>query len=345
MTLTAKKEYNYCLDFIKGLACIFVVFMHCEFPGIVGIGVQAISRFCVPFFFMVSGYFCFSQKQSNHNEATSSDKWNTIKRKVVHVAKIILWSSLLYLAFAIAFQFVFHSYDFTINTKKIFDWIVFNQPWVLSGHLWFLFALLYVYIFYGIFECNGLRKYAYIIAAVMFVVYICLAQGAYLIGVTIPNIYYRNWIVEGFPFFMLGHWIHENHDRINLSNTTLIIIIVLTTVLCCVERWLLGRDFGVNIVTIPQVWALFVYGVKNPLLHEGGIQRMGRDCSMYIYILHIAVWQSIVNGAYSLLGISESLPAQYFKPVAVLVLTIILSLLLNSVIKLYKSKRISTKTA
>lgn len=343
MTLTAKKEYNYCLDFVKGLACIFVVFMHCEFPGIMGIGVQTISRFCVPFFFMVSGYFCFRSKQSIPDDDNGSNKWNTIKRKVVHVAKITFWSSLLYLAFAIAFQFVFHSYDFTINTKKIADWIVFNQPWVLSGHLWFLFALLYVYIFYGIFECNGLRKYAYIIAAVMFVVYVCLAQGAYLIGVTIPNIYYRNWLVEGFPFFMLGHWIHENHARISLSNTTLIVIIVLTTILCCVERWLLGRDFGVNMVTIPQVWALFVYGVKNPLFHKGGIQRMGRDCSMYIYILHIAVWQSIVNGVYSLLGISESLPAQYFKPVAVLVLTIILSLLLNSVIKLYKSNRISTK--
>lgn len=55
----ATKQYNYCLDFIKGIACMFVVFMHCEFPGILGTAVQAISRFCVPFFFMVSGYFCF----------------------------------------------------------------------------------------------------------------------------------------------------------------------------------------------------------------------------------------------------------------------------------------------
>ena len=53
------KKYNYCLDFIKGLACIFVVLMHCEFPGLLGTAVQAVSRFCVPLFFMVSGYFCF----------------------------------------------------------------------------------------------------------------------------------------------------------------------------------------------------------------------------------------------------------------------------------------------
>lgn len=57
--MTKQKQYNYCLDFIKGIACMFVVFMHCEFPGIFGTAVQAVSRFCVPFFFMVSGYFCF----------------------------------------------------------------------------------------------------------------------------------------------------------------------------------------------------------------------------------------------------------------------------------------------
>ena len=67
-----QKHYNYCLDFIKGLACIFVVLMHCEFPGVTGVAVQAISRFCVPFFFMVSGYFCFRpllQQDGNKNVA------------------------------------------------------------------------------------------------------------------------------------------------------------------------------------------------------------------------------------------------------------------------------------
>lgn len=60
---TTKKQYNYCLDFLKGIACIFVVFMHCEFPGVTGVVVQAISRFCVPFFSWylvtsVSDLFC-----------------------------------------------------------------------------------------------------------------------------------------------------------------------------------------------------------------------------------------------------------------------------------------------
>ncbi|MBR1631194.1 MAG: acyltransferase family protein [Paludibacteraceae bacterium] len=67
----SQKQYNYCLDFIKGIACVFVVFMHCEFPGIMGMAVQAISRFCVPFFFMVSGYYCFRPVES----VTSAHKY------------------------------------------------------------------------------------------------------------------------------------------------------------------------------------------------------------------------------------------------------------------------------
>ena len=59
MTQTAKKPYNYCMDFLKGLACIFVVFIHVKFPGDFGQAVQAIARFAVPFFFMVSGYYYF----------------------------------------------------------------------------------------------------------------------------------------------------------------------------------------------------------------------------------------------------------------------------------------------
>lgn len=76
------KEYNYCLDYIKGIACIFVVLMHCEFPGILGIAVQAVSRFCVPLFFMVSGYFCYKPIMQVHVGEKS------YIRKIKHVFKI-----------------------------------------------------------------------------------------------------------------------------------------------------------------------------------------------------------------------------------------------------------------
>ena len=346
MTITTK-QYNSCLDFLKGIACMFVVFMHCEFPGIIGIAVQAISRFCVPFFFMVSGYFCFRplmQLADSKNVAVVNGGGNSlvIKKKAQHIAIIALYASLFYIAFALLQQALFHNQDFSVSKVKVAYWLVLNKPFVIAGHLWFLFALLYVYIFYGLLERFNLRKFAYNMAAVMFVVYICLAQGAHLAGCQVPNPIYRNWLVEAFPFFMLGHWIHENQDRINISNKALIAIIVVSTLLCLVERWFMGRDFGVNIVTIPQVFALFVYGVKNPTSHEGAMQRMGRDCSMMVYIIHIAIWV-LLDGIYKYMGIAENLLALYIKPVLVVVFSLLFALLFNALVAKMKSMKTVSK--
>lgn len=212
----------------------------------------------------------------------------------MHIGKITLYASLFYLAFTLILQKLYGANVITLSPKLLGIWLVFNQPFPgIAGQYWFLFALLYAYALYGLLERFLLRKFAYILAAVMLVVYVVLAQGAHLAGYHVPNMIYRNWLIEAFPYFMLGHWIHENQDGIRISNKSLITIIISTTLLCLVERWIMGRDFGVNIVTIPQVFALFVYGVRNPTRHEGFIQRIGRDCSMMVYILHPAVWHSL----------------------------------------------------
>ena len=341
---TATKQYNYCIDFLKGIACIFVVFMHCEFPGLMGIAVQAVSRFCVPFFFMVSGYFCFNpllQQVDNQqsgilqNQITNS---LVIKKKVLHIAKIILYASLFYLAFVILQQLVFHDQDIRITRKSFFSWLVFNEPKVVAHQYWFLFSLLYAYVFYGILERFNLRRFAYVLAAIMFMVYIFLAQGLHLAGVKIPNLYYRNWLIEAFPYFMLGHWIHENQDRIMVTNKALVAIIVVTTLLCWVERWIMGRDFGVNVVTIPQVIAIFLYGVKNPTKHEGALQRLGRDCSMLVYILHPAVWHTM-DRVYRHVGMMSNTFALYMKPLLVLGFSILLALAFNYFMSLVQIKK------
>ncbi len=314
------KQYNYCLDFIKGLACIFVVFMHCEFPGTMGTVVQSVSRFCVPFFFMVSGYFCFRRQED--------EKPVDIKRKVWHIARITLFACLFYLGWVAFRQLILHNQHFSFYTNRAIKWLVFNVPYVVARQYWFLFALLYAYIFYGILEHFHLRRFSYVLAGIMFGLYIVLAQGCHIAGIKVPNFIYRNWLVEAFPFFMLGHWIHEYQDRIKLSNKVLIAGIFVFTLLCLVERYLLGRDFGVNICTIPQVFAMFVYGVKNPLRHAGVLQRLGRDCSMLVYILHPAVWHSLED-IYAAIGWSSNLPALYVQPLLVLGFSILFALLFN----------------
>lgn len=209
----SNKQYNYCLDYIKGIACICVVFMHCEFPGLLGTAVQAISRFCVPFFFMVSGYFCFKSD-------VVSKKQRRINDKVVHVLKITINACIFYTLFKVLLCLMGKEIVWSISKFGVLKWIIFNSPsWTgVAGQYWFLFALLYTYVFYAILMRYGWLKQAYWIAAVMFLVYVIMAQGMHLIGIPVPDMIYRNWLVEGFAYFMLGHWIHHHQERLNFDN-------------------------------------------------------------------------------------------------------------------------------
>ena len=242
-----------------------------------------------------------------------------------------------YLVWAVIRNQVWHDRNISISLGKAVTWLVFNQPVIIGGHIWFLFALLYDYILVSIFDGKKIHNKQYLFGAISLVLLFVLGQGFHLAGVHIPNFVYRNWLIEGLAFFMLGRWIKENKGKVNLSNTALIITIVVSSLLCLVERRLMGRDFGVNICTLPQVSALFLYAVKNPDRHAGLIQRVGRDCSMLVYVLHIFVWQALVY-VYGAIGVDENTLALYLLPIFVVIMSIMMALLFNWIVLNFKKK-------
>ena len=312
------KQYNYCLDFIKGIACICVVFMHCEFPGLLGTAVQAVSRFCVPLFFMVSGYFCYfisaDPEKINSNMA----------RKIKHVGKITLYACVAYILFDIVQYFVFDKSVFYFSKGVLLNLLLFNRPFVVAGQYWFLFALLYDYILFAIALKLKVVRHIYVIAACMIAVYIALAQGAHLLGIHIPNCYYRNFFVEGLCFFAMGNWIHHCQGKLKFTRGGVMAIAIVCSVLCLLERYLMGRDFGVNIVTFPQVFCLFLYAVNNPDKHAGVLQIIGKRYSMFVYIIHPIVWHTMEH-IYEVCGVTSNIIALYVLPLIVVSITLLIS--------------------
>lgn len=321
-TKQMQKQYNYCLDFLKGIACIFVVFMHCEFPGMLGVAVQAISRFCVPFFFMVSGYFCYKSSPVSISER---------KRKVFHILKITISASLFYILFALVQYWIWGDVSLSVSTKNVIIFALFNHMKIIVSQMWFLWALLYVYILYlWIGGKEWYKRYSLSLAAVCLALYIALAQGLHIAGISVPIFVYKNWVVEGLGFFTLGYILHQYQEKIKIENYMLLTLAFVFTILSLFERYLLGRDFGVNICSIPQVIALFLYGINNPTRHEGILQKLGKTCSMFIYILHPFVWHSLER-VYSAMHIENNSIAMYIMPVLVLGITILLSIICNNV--------------
>ena len=314
MSETAK-GYNYCLDVIKGIACMFVVCMHCEFPGVMGTFVQCISRFCVPLFFMISGYYCYYENLKDEKP---------IGNKLLHILKITSGATVFYCAIAVIKEIILGGGSLGISLKGLAIWAIFNQPIVIAGQMWFLFALIYTYTFYAIIKRLDLIKLAYCSIPVFIVLYIAGAQGMYLLGHSLPNYFYRNWLIEGFPLFMLGHYIHNKQDSMKIKNSTLFVCVFASTVLCLIERYLLGRDFGVNIFTFPQVSALFLLAVRNPTFDIKSLRNIGKKDSMLVYIFHPAIWHGLED-IYMWIHIEGNMIALYLMPILVIVLSIIAS--------------------
>ncbi len=152
--MQTEKKYNYCLDFINGIACILVVLIHCKFPGILGLSVQAVARFAVPLFFMVSGYYCYRRD----SDGGVSDI-HSVKRKILHVANITFIGYLFYCLFFLVENWLIHAnHTFDFSLRHVLKVIVFNVPSNVPPHFWFLFALIEVYILYLLSYCLSSRK-------------------------------------------------------------------------------------------------------------------------------------------------------------------------------------------
>ena len=66
---------NKSLDAGKAMAAFGVVFIHVSFPGQTGQIIKALARSAVPFFFMVSGYFCYYIEETPTEENVSQIKY------------------------------------------------------------------------------------------------------------------------------------------------------------------------------------------------------------------------------------------------------------------------------
>lgn len=131
----------------------------------------------------------------------------------------------------------------------------------------FRFALLYCYI--ALYLINKFNKYnlAYILASVLVVAHIVargLIQYNQLVPEEINIIWFRNFIFMGFPFFMIGNYMHKKEDKIvnRLSNKTLAIGILFGLALSCVERYIVVLEIFWG--TVLASLLIFLFALQNP---------------------------------------------------------------------------------
>ena len=333
-----KEGRNTLLDEIKAVACIFVVLIHCKFPWIVGDAFEAVARFGVPLFFTISGLYLIR----SNSESPSGIRIST-KNKIIRTFSVTLklWIFYTVYSFIYAQSVGFGMGKWFAEKFNLFEFsrlILFNSGKFIYDftyafdHLWYLLALIYVYLLVYIFA-GMVRRYCEILAAcLMFLLFVLeLLQTYYPIrpfGISISTWYtVRNWLFVGMPFMMLGVWMNkrEMNGKI-LPVYTGWSLIFAGIVLTFAEFSIWGSKevyLGSLLIVIGCI-ALSQNNKKNRT--DNLFSFIGHELSSYVYYMHVFVisligW-IIDHFCDTLYGNAVFM---YIRPVIVTLITIILS--------------------
>lgn len=270
-------------DFFKCFACIAVCMIHCRVYTVSPIGnyISACSKWAVPFFFMISGYFYAGGGAA---------------RKLKHTLKLIL--------LAVCYYFVFHYVCYCIirnhsiseeistyvSVISILKFILFNSPLCYS-HLWYLFSLLYCYIFMYFsdkFIVNKKWKNIYAIFVLLF--YSVNIEFFPVFKTRAMLDFCNSFFVRCLPFFFIGMCVKENIARIKSVNLWVLLPLFMTSVFENIQYGECQFYFSSYFIAV----VLLLYCAKKPNLNNGFINFIGRELSTYVYIIHMSVLTFII---------------------------------------------------
>ncbi len=332
-----KDSINRFLYLLRFIACLFVITIHAPFPGLFGEITGSLSRFAVPFFFAISGRFLLLEKDGALMQSASD-----IRRLVSKRLKTLLKTTLVVYLIYLAYSLVWHIYmgigfsewlgsKFNLFEARIF--LLFNSGKFIYDssytfdHMWYLFALIYVYGLIFVFAPVLRKWYKGLIVILLLLLYFGEAlQTWYPIrpfDISINTWYVlRNWLLLGMPFVLLGILFGDfaNGKR---KDRKLVNIGLILTIAGAASSFVERQIFGAKEVYIGSL--LMVIGLlfiaEFSEYHGKYWWRMGIKASSLIYFYHV-----LLIAVLDFLSQNGIIP-QYsmgMKPVIVIILCVLI---------------------
>ena len=323
---------NRTLDVLKLFASYMVVFIHVMFYGKIGVAVDALARFAVPLFFVVSGFYSYeiSLKQ--------------IKKRVAHTLQLIAFAAAVYILWNVLqllieqdTQGLVQYLNSYLSIKNLLKLLVFNIP-LFTVHLWYLFALLYVYVFYYFAVFFSIRKrLVFSMSILLLVLHVLLGEGLSIFKIVIPIPLVRNFALMGIPFFGLGLLTNTYKQKLcNTPNYMINIFLMVGILETVFSRYFFGKN-ELYIGSLFVLLACIVTFIKFPNIEYPSALISLTSCSTYIYIFHPLI-SKLINKLYPIINISfdSSVFLQMIHPILVCVLSTFWAYLLNKLSKQQK---------
>lgn len=327
---------NITLELLKLFASYMVVFIHISFPGRFGIIIHSLARFAVPFFFLISGFYSYK---------SSAEK---IKCKIKNVLVVIGFSTLSYTLLKTALFFIngdiggivshFAKY---LSLDTLVKFFVFNVT-VSSGHLWYLFAILYVYLIFYFVTIKQIREdLVFLVSLLLLLLHLLLGECLSAFGIVLSNVYIRNFALMGIPFFGLGLLARKYKKKFQIiPGYVLFIAGILGISESVVSRAFLGNN-ELYIGSLLILFVTVVIFIKHSNIDYPRFFRSSAGCSKYVYIFHSMV-AIIIGEIYKILHINytASVFLQNLHPLIVCIFSTVLAYLIIRISNLFTRKNV-----
>lgn len=177
------------IDGIRMFLALLVVCIHvpCALKG----WYEFILPVAVPGFFIISGFLMYGKSMDSY------------KRGIRKMLILTICSNLLYLP---VYVFCGKIVDWRCILSWI-NWICINES-IVIGHLWYLHAYLYVLVFFCL--LGKYRNNPHILSVLFLITIFC---RVYVQECGCEEIYFRNWLLCGIPFFALGELFRILYDK------------------------------------------------------------------------------------------------------------------------------------
>ena len=324
MTTSSSYNRNNCIEAIRGVACIFVVFCHFHLQDPLGLYVISIARFAVPFFMMLSGYFACKSNQADNISYAKRKLSQTIKLTLIGTLICIIANSLVCLILG---EPIFKWFLDVLSLKTLLKFLIFNRAYWLSSVMYYPFMMIYVYIAYILVNKLSLLNISYISIPILLLVNIIVSK-------TTENWYYvGNFFFTGFPFFMLGNCLRKN-NKVSAWGNKSIIFIFIGLIMTLIECYFCNYCY-LFVGTVFLSIGLLLFGLSHSNLSiPVFLSKFGTKCSMFVFLLHCPIGyiiQALLN--------SFKIQIDSYLPFIVLIVTVAISILI------VKTKRINTKVS
>lgn len=339
MNTRSNSNRVYGLDILKALRSLGVILIHFPFPGKIGSCLVALSRVAVPVFFMITGYFYID---------TQNQKCELVQIK--KILRLCVFSNILYVLWGLIVEWKgdYTTFFYEIKDRYSFLEIFLFNGSPISGHLWYLNAILYVLVVvYFLSRVFSKHSERILLTLTPFLLLINQIFGNYaplLLQREYPFVYCRNFLFTGIPYFTLGLFLRKHKEVVIKFTEKRILFVALTlffAVTTILEWYLLGYfDFFALVPHYISTTFLSVLVFSVFMRHDWDgklmlLQTIGRKYATDIYIIHLMVNRGVVKMIYRL-PIHEYYTL--ISPIVVFLVSILFSMLFANAYAFLESK-------